>query len=212
MKYLIFIALFVLGGIIGYLVGINQTTEMVIDGSAEKQLVTEFVYDTIVHHERVEVPVYKTPKDTLNELPDTLEQFEKVLDTLKERILPKDTTSSSEDFNINRDELITSQLIPIIYLDKQVDKDSLIKNLLGIKQNRPTEMVVQFWKSPLNYSGYKLSRNTLILYGLSEQFEYKIYQRDNFHYLSNETVFYRLSETQEFLPYLEVDKTEVLND
>ena len=213
MKYLIFIGLFIAGGTIGYFVGKTSGQSAVDDNFTETERITEFIYDTIVEKERIEVPVYTTPVVDTNivEPADSLEDLF-VLDTLKERILPRDSVGQDEELNINRDELIASKRISIQYLDELVEKDSVIKDLLGIKQNRPAEMIVQFWTSPLNFSGYKLSRNTLVLYDLSAQFDYSIYFKENRHYLSNETVFYVLEETTDFLPYQEVDKNEILDD
>lgn len=212
MKYLIFIGLFVVGGLAGYFVGANTAGSDVEDNAAETELITEFIYDTIVERERVEVPVYSTPEvDSSTLFTDSVETNLE-LDTLKERILPKDTTIEDEILNINRDEMIATKRIVITYLEPEVEKDSVIKDLLGIKQDRPTEMIVQFWKSPLNFSGYKLSRNTLVLYSLSAQFDYTIFYKDDQYYLSNTTVFYRLEETSEFLPFKEVDKNQVLDD
>lgn len=212
MKYLIFIGLFVAGGTVGYLVGVNQNEEVVQPTNGDKELITEFVYDTIVEHQTVEVPVYTELKDTTRNSEDTLISEEFLLDTLQEKIQPRDTVLDTEELSIRRDELIASQRIPIVYLDEPVEKDSLIKDMLGIKENRPKEMNVQFWQSPIGYSGYKLSKNTLILYGLSDQFDYKVYHKNEMHYLTNDEVYYVLKETLDFLPYQEVDERTVLND
>ncbi len=210
MKYLIFIGLFAAGGIAGYFVGVNQSFNEVEIPSNETERITEFVYDTIVERERVEVPVYRTPIDTIVEEVDSVEGAF-LLDTLKNKIFPRDT-STEEGLSIKRDEQIAAMRIPIIYLEPSVEKDSVIKDLLGINENLPTEMTAQFWSSPLNFSGYKLSKNTLILYGLSDQYEYIVYHKNDAYYLSNDAIFYVLEETQQFLPYSEVDKTSVLND
>ncbi|NOQ75877.1 MAG: hypothetical protein GQ574_27980 [Crocinitomix sp.] len=210
MKYLIFIGLFAAGGVTGYFVGANQSYNEVEIPSNETELITEFIYDTIIEQERIEVPVYRNPADTVNEEVDTLNAT-LLLDTLKNNILPRDTTSD-EGLNIKRDEQVATKRIPIIYLKSSIEKDSIIKDLLGIKENLPTEMVAQFWSSPLNFSGYKLSKNSLILYGLSEQYDYTVYHKDETYYLTNEAVFYVLRETQQFLSYSEVDQASVLND
>ncbi len=210
MKYLIFIGLFAAGGITGYFVGVNQSVNITEIPINETERITEFVYDTIVEHERVEVPVYPELVDTINDAQDSLMVLV-LLDTLKNQILPRDTTND-EGLSIKRDEQITAMRIPIVYLEPSIEKDSIIKDLLGINENRPTEMTVQFWSSPLNFSGYKLSKNTLLLYGLSDQHEYTVYHKDETYYLSYETICYLLKETQQFLPYSEVDQTLILND
>lgn len=211
MKYLVVIGVIAVAGVAGYFIGVNLTENKFDLELADNEPVTEYVYDTIVKNKRVEVPVYIEANDTIQDQQDSLE-IEVVDDTLMQSINSKDTSNSGEEISIRRDELIGSKRIPIIYLEEPIKKDSIMKELLGIKESHPTDMIVQFWRSPLNFTGYKLSKNTLILYGLPEQFNYKIYYKNHLHYLSSEGFFYVIKETQEFLSYREVDKNTVLND
>lgn len=210
MKYLIFIGLFAAGGVTGYFFGVNRSFNEVQIPVNKTERITEFVYDTIVELERVEVPVYQGTIDPVEEFQDSL-AGEVLLDTLKNEIFQRDT-SIEEEVTIKRDEQIDVKRIPIIYLEESIAKDSVIKDLLGIKENRAKEITVQFWSSPLSFSGYKLSKNTLILFGLSHQYEYSIYHKNDTYYLSYETICYMLRETQEFLPYSEVDQMLIFND
>lgn len=211
MKYLVVIGVIAVAGVAGYFIGINQSERIASEDSGDPELITEYIYDTIVKKQRVEVPVYTEVSDTIQDFTDSLDTAI-MDDTLSETIHRKDTSNTGEEISIRRDELIGSKRIPIIYLEEPVKKDSLMKEMLGIKESHPSEMIVQFWRSPLNFTGYKLSKNTLILYGLPEQFDYKIYYKNHLHYLSNEGFFYVIKETQEFLSYREVDKNTVLND
>lgn len=212
MKYLVFIGLFVAGGLVGYLVGSGQSNEGDrVEDNDLPEPITEFIYDTIVKTERVEVPVVEEEPDSSFMLRDSLEEMN-MLDTLIEEILPRDTTKKDEDINIRKDELIASRTVPIIYLNDPVKSDTIVKELLGIKGNLPEEMKIQFWNSPLNYKGYKLSRNTLVVYGLSEQLAYEVYYKDGKHYLSNEGEFYRLNETTAFRSFDRANREDILND
>ncbi|MGB1103683.1 MAG: hypothetical protein ACPG21_08645 [Crocinitomicaceae bacterium] len=213
MKYLVFIGLFVAGGLVGYWVGASQSSDKEhVAEDVQVEPVTEFVYDTIVKTERVEVPVIEEEVDSNLIKNDSL-TLNPELDTLKEIILSRDTTNSDDnDLNIRKDELIASRSIPIIYLNEIVDADTTVRDLLGIKENKPTEMRIQFWSSPLNYKGYKLSRNTLIVYGLSEQLTYKVYNKEGQHYLSNEGEFYKISETTAFKSFESAKREKILND
>lgn len=210
MKYLAFIGLFIAGGAVGYFVGAGQSTPLVEESDDTAEL--------IVQNE----PPRSTPSDR-NEIIERIEEnfdslavevidttgFSEELDTLTERILPRD---ESEELDIKRDRMITTRRVPIVYLDGNEEKDSLIKGMLGIKENRPTDMILQFWESPLGYSGYKFSRNTVILYGLSDQFKYTIYAKQDSHYISTKEFFYVLNETNDFVSYKSVDRGSVLND
>ena len=69
MKYLIFIGLFAAGGFAGYIIGGNQEILSNDNSGNETQLITEFIHDTIIEKERIEVPVYQDVMDTI--VPDS---------------------------------------------------------------------------------------------------------------------------------------------
>jgi len=213
MKYLIFIGLFLFGGLLGYFLGVYQGSPAMESTIAEEsEPITEFIYDTIVQTETIEVPVeYPAPIDTIATDDDTLASSQQ-LDTLKETIQPRDTVQQEERINIRKDELLATETYRIVYLDEPENKDTVVKEMLGIRENLPKEMNVQFWRSPLNYRGYKLSRNTLVVYGLSEQLTYDIYYRNKMYYLANEGEFYEIAETTTFKSFEEANRAAVLND
>lgn len=200
------------GGLLGYFLGIHQNAPVMESNiSEEPEKITEFIYDTIVRTETVEVPIEEPElQDTLTVLTDSVQQ--PALDTLKEKIRPRDTLVTDENINIRKDELLATKTFPIIYLNQPEQNDTLVKEMLGIRENQLKEMNVQFWQSPLNYKGYKLSRNTLVVYGLSEQLTYEIYYRDGKYYLSNEGEFYRVSETTTFTSFQQANRAAILND
>jgi len=211
---LAFIVLLMIGVLIGYFVGVHQE-ESTLESMADT---TDFYMpseDSAPKNKPKDKPlvVNLEPDDSLlmNAELDSLEEWGDLNDTLSVEIELRDT-SEDEELHIKRDRLISTRRVPIIYLDETVEKDSVIKDLLGIKEHRPTEMILQFWESPLGYSGYKLSRNTLILYGLSEQFKYKIYFKDNAHYLATKDLFYILKETSDFVSFKSANRSQVLDD
>jgi len=214
MKYLAFFGLLAIGLLIGYLVGVRQVDTPFDEVSDTTELNTEREEGT-PRNKPKEKPVENEIEvdDSLQYSieADSLWDWEEELDTLSERILPRDTTAD-EELNIKRDRMITSRRMPIVYLEEAAEKDSVIKDLLGIKENRPKDMIIQFWESPLGYSGYKLSRNTLVLYGLSEQFKYTVYFKGNNHYLATKELFYVLKETSDFVSFKSADRNTILND
>ena len=50
------------------------------------------------------------------------------------------------------------------------EKDSVVKDLLGIEETQPTKLMVEFWESPLHFSGYKLSKSKLFSFFLMYEF------------------------------------------
>ncbi len=210
MKYLFFIGLFLGGGILGYFIGTGGVDQSSNLDLTKKEYITEIVYDTIIEKERVEIPVYLEREDTILSN-DLLKKDSVFIDTLTERIKQRDTIIDDGSV-IRTEKKIAERILPIQFLSKETLKDTIIKDLLGIKETKRVDVMIEFWESPLGFSGYKLSRNKLIAYGLSPQFDYELYKKAEIYYLSYQEILYKLIETQDFLSFEQVDKKEVLND
>lgn len=61
---------------------------------------------------------------------------------------------------------------------------------------------VEFWVSPVNYQGYRLSKDKLILFGIPEPDAIQLYELDEQLWLKYGSKFYHLSETTEFEPLM----------
>lgn len=211
MKYIIYIALLFVGLILGYVIGVQSLSDVEeLEVASNTEKVTEFIYDTIIERETIEVPVYLKEKELVQEEIDT-GSFDNALDTLTQTIQPKDTSRLETDVVIKRERLVEVKEIRINYLSQETDVDTLIKEMLGINEVLPETMQVEFWESPLGFNGYKCAKSKLILYGLSPQFTYEIFKKDSFFYLQHEAICYRIKETQEFLEYKQVNPS-ILND
>ncbi len=87
--------------------------------------------------------------------------------------------------------------------------DSLLGNF---SRNNPDKNLfyVEFWESPLNYKGYRMGQNKLVVYGV-EQIEFaslnKYYDEYFLRYLNN---FYPLVITNEFKPLVPISDTELI--
>lgn len=149
--------------------------------------------------------------DSLNFISDSLNPE---IDTNQVVMFEKDSMID-EEVLINTDKKVASQKIKIEYLDEKVEinpVDSLLKNQLDIHDVKQMYMVVEFWESPINYSGYKLSKSKMIVFGLSPQLEYHLYSKNKIYYLNTDEVFYKMKETSTFLPLVQTDKNNIFND
>jgi hypothetical protein len=205
MKYVAWVGLFAAGLTVGYLVGVNNVPEPDETPVSTTEFIKETVVDTIIQTETVEVPVKEDESDTLSEEIDTSLSITDTLILIEDI----DTTASEEDIKIRTEKMVGYRWLTVDVLEQSTEKDSLIKEMLDINDKMPTRLKVEFWESPLNFSGYKLSRSKLVLYGMPSQLEYKLYRRLDKYYLSTQSFYYSLKETEEFLPYLEVSKEEV---
>jgi hypothetical protein len=112
-------------------------------------------------------------------------------------------SSRSNDIHIAKNELIYA-----IYVIPQGSKndflcrtrdsrDSILTNNMGAKTDEG--MYVEFWRSPVNYSGYKLSNNTLVLFGIYEYTQIRLqYMSTGLLRLKYHEKIYDLKCTEEF--------------
>ncbi len=111
--------------------------------------------------------------------------------------------SSAADIKVSQDELIFAMLA---YPKGKKDNfdcssnnklDSVLVN--NIHKNRKEGLYVEFWLSPLNYKGYRLSKATLILYGFYEYNTINLrYTEDGFIELKYKEKTYNLQCTDDF--------------
>ena len=118
-----------------------------------------------------------------------------------------DALINDESINVAQEELLSVKNIKVIDLDVEAKKDTLTGQLAGVTNSSfPNLFFVEFWKTPLNSKGYRMTRNRVILYGLSDFSGITIYKVDDNFYLKNEDLVYKISAGTEFKPL------ELVND
>lgn len=112
-----------------------------------------------------------------------------------------DALLKEEDINVAQEELLSVKNIKVIDLDAITKRDTLTGQLAGVTSSEyPNLFFVEFWKTPLNSKGYRMTRNRVILYGLSDFSSITIYKVDDNFYLKNDDVVYKISSGTEFKP------------
>ena len=111
---------------------------------------------------------------------------------------------SSENYQVLKEELITVKNIyvkTITPIEKTSIADSLAASLAGVTSPAPEEFfMIEFWKTPLNSKGYKMTRNRLLIYGYPEKSDLALIKRNDNYYLRNNKMVYRLTYSSEFKP------------
>ncbi len=111
---------------------------------------------------------------------------------------------NSDNYQVLKEELISVKNLYVKTLtpeEKTSSADSLAASLAGVT-NPPKEefFMIEFWKTPLNSKGYKMTRSRLLIYGYPEKTDLALVKRDDNYYLRNNKMFYRLSYSSEFKP------------
>ena len=164
---------------------------------------------------------YKIPKNNLrtdDSLSDTNNNFYSYEDSLridsinrvKKMIQDKD-----EDFVVMKDELLFVKNISVSGKSNKNNKsDKKLDSLLTeniINESAKNVFHVEFWKSPINYNGYKMINNRIILFGIYQYNNLKLrFINDNL-YLDYLGSFYLIKDVSDFMPLIPVNKKEFEN-
>ena len=121
-----------------------------------------------------------------------------------------------DDVVVRKDELLSTKTLEVLNLDpvdKMTSKDSLLQKVSGIKDDRSSSkqyVNVEFWASPLNYKGYKMSKYKLVLYGIASSEGLKLYKLDDVTYLKNAAFIYRLDAFGDFKAYERITDESII--
>jgi hypothetical protein len=116
--------------------------------------------------------------------------------------------------------VMTNQLISVASLplknmdsitrDKDVVRsDSMLASMTNTSEgSEPSTYRVEFWQSPLNFKGYKMSMGKLILYGINSTSHVSLVKGDDGFYLLTNQNAYKVIYTDDYKPFERVtDKT-----
>jgi len=135
-------------------------------------------------------------------------------------VVQVDTSDSvqekEEDIVILKERLVSSVKVQLLNLDPEAPantkRDSLLEEVSGLREDKPKmSYIVEFWESPINYEGYKMGNNKVILFGLqSGQEKPELKQLQKKIYLKHQGIYYRIDDTFAFKALSQVVAPEVL--
>ena len=169
--------------------------------------------DSLLQVQKDSLQATKTANDSCNQ--QSKDSLANLDDSLHSQALNigENSNTQNKDIHIAKNELIYS-----IYLEPKGKRsdflcnsntklDSMLTN--NVTNNKTTGIYVEFWQSPINYSGYKLSHNTLVLFGIYQYTAIHLKYMPNgllqLKYLNNE---FNLRCTDDFIPLLIKPTTE----
>jgi len=147
-----------------------------------------------------------------------IDQKENPTEKIQPDSLQMDSTNSSvinkeaEDIVVKKDELLSVKSIELINLNpSEINtasaKDSLLQKVSGVRDDKnlakAANLMVEFWISPINYRGYKMSKNKVALFGIQTEGA-KLYKMDEAIYLKYQQNVYKLDLTNDFKPFEKV--------
>ena len=114
-------------------------------------------------------------------------------------------------WKIKRDKKLSSLLVRINYLSKE-NEDTLLSKLLDVAVVHKENLMVEYWQSPINYKGYKLSKSKLIVFGILPSNTPKVYKDEQTYYFLNNKKYYKLVESSDFKELNSIPKPNKIDD
>lgn len=139
--------------------------------------------------------------------PDSIISTDEKPDTLQNELTSLDSTvqKTEEEIIVRKDELIASKNIDIINIaDTKQERDTIMQQVSGVKEDYKSPNKIEFWKSPINYKGYKMTRNKIVLYGINATDPFSVFKIDDAFYLKHLTNVYKLEYTNDFKQFEKV--------
>ncbi len=81
--------------------------------------------------------------------------------------------------------------------------------LVEIQKQSDEDYEVEFWLSPVNYKGYKLASNKLVLFGIEEPDAVKLYNVENKLMMKYGQDYFRLNPSDEFISFSTIKNTDL---
>jgi hypothetical protein len=119
-----------------------------------------------------------------------------------------------ENVIVKKDELISVKTFEAYSLSEDAAstgiKDSLLEKVSGVNQSNSSQYKIEFWRSPLNYKGYKMSKNLIVLFGFFDKDQYQVYRFEDDVFLKHYQNVYHLKNTGDFKPMEKVADESIL--
>lgn len=133
---------------------------------------------------------------------------------LKDTLSPIETQNTNEVFVVRKDELLDSKNFQVVNLqnEEKNTSDSLLEKVSGIKNNKTSSSLkVEFWQSPINYKGYKMTKNKVVLFGIYPNENIKLFYLDDAVFLKNNQNCYRLYFTDDFKQFEKITDQSIIS-
>jgi hypothetical protein len=193
-NFLKYVLIIVLSIAIGWLFGFYFSNSTKTETVYEEKVKTKVVRDTVKVKQIVFVD--KKISDSTASQDSTFQHSEDSLDSIA--LWEEDSLSFDDTGEIITEQLIASKSVHIDW----VVSDSLdISELLNRKASSFSEsIVVEYWQSPLNLTGYLLNRNKLKLFGFNpdEPITLQVIDEKNELILKSSSFLLRLSKSSNF--------------
>jgi len=128
----------------------------------------------------------------------------------------ENSINEEDDIVVAQDELISAKRFAIDGTPKtnsnKKNLDSLLVDDVNTSSNKNTEgnLLIEFWKSPINFKGYKFDDKKLVIFGYGDYEVQKVFNYNNELFLKCRNEFFKLTPDENFKTFIPVKNTELL--
>jgi len=122
-----------------------------------------------------------------------------------------------ENVVVRKDELLESKTIKVFNLDTvqnlSAQEDTVPEKISGIKNTKNVSgyMKVEFWKSPVNYKGYKMTKNKIVLFGISPSDAVQLFMHNEVFFLKQKNNVFKIQFTDDFMQFEKITDPELIS-
>lgn len=124
------------------------------------------------------------------------------------------TLNNNQSVNelVMKDKLMATKIFNLHLNDAQTDRNNKLDSLLtDNKTNQSATTKVEFWKSPINYKGYKYGGGRIIIFGVLNYTLATVLSYNKTTYLKYNGEYYPLETTAEFRPLLPIGNQNLIS-
>lgn len=128
-------------------------------------------------------------------------------------MVPDSLPIDSLGLMVKKDELLYIKNIKVIRLTASGKNaiDSAMAKAADIDPvDMPANFAVEFWKSPINYRGYKMGRSKIVLFGIYQADDISLVSVGSSIFLKNRDLYFKLEPSEDFCSLSQVTDKNLL--
>jgi hypothetical protein len=161
---------------------------------------------------------YKIPATFIDSLKmdSTTLTLEQLIALYQNQTIDTSKSYTNENIVISKDELLYTRLVKILgqyqHDNDDSDLDSVLIDQRNAHKKDQNTITVEFWRSPINYKGYKFDNSKLVVFGLLEFNNLTLLGKDNKLYIRYIKDFYQVAQTDDFKPLVAIKDRDLLRE
>ena len=146
------------------------------------------------------------------ELPDS-SLFDSILKNQKNVDINNYNDKSSGDIKVKKDKLIYAKYFTIPGLEEFFSNDKIDSLLIdeNVHEKSSNKLLVEFWKSPINYKGYKTNKNKLVLFGIDQLNMISFKMQNKILYMKYTSDYYQIDRSVEFKSLIPLNNPNIIS-